>query len=542
MIRGFLSIYSWRYATTIIGLLQKHNYRVRPFLNTYWQTNDFAALSQEVSYGPAGLGGYLRAAMYVGSLAQIALGVLLVAQWHRLQRDGWWAFGAALIISYPVVWAHLIIFGVWLNYLVHPKKIGRAIICKILESQVIRLRRKHHVKVVAVVGSVGKTSTKAAIAKTLQVSKRVVWQEGNYNDRVTVPLIFFNQSLPGLLNIPAWIRVWRNNERTISGDYPYDIVVAELGIDGPGQMQDFAYLNPDVTVVTAITPEHMEYFGTLDAVATEELTALSFSKKALVNIDDTPSMYLKKRTYMSYGMSSQATYYVAKRTSKALDGQKLTIQLGKDHSFSSTVPMLGAQGAKIALAAAATAHILGETNKDIEKGLEQVEPFAGRMRLFKGIKKSTIIDDTYNSSPIATNAALDVLYETKAAQRIAILGSMNELGDYSPEAHHEVGVHCDPKKLDLVITIGHDAEVFLAPIASEQGCTVHSFKSPYKAGAFVKKQLKEGAVVLGKGSQNGVFAEEALKPLLADKKDVEHMVRQSPYWMAAKHGQFPDAR
>jgi UDP-N-acetylmuramoyl-tripeptide--D-alanyl-D-alanine ligase len=542
MMRGFFSIFSWRYPTTMVGLLQKHNYRVRPYLQTYWQTNNFAELGETVSFGTAGLGNPLRIFMYLGSLAQIALGVLLIIQWDRLQRDGWWAFGLALIISYPVVWAHMIVFGVWLNYVVHPKKMGRAIICTMLEGQAIRLRRKHDFKVVAVVGSVGKTSTKAAIAKTLEASKRVIWQEGNYNDRVTVPLVLFNQPLPGLLNVPAWLQIWRNNERVIRSDYPYDIAVVEFGVDGPGQMEDFAYLKPDVTIVTAITPEHMEYFGTLDAVAQEELTALSFSKKTLINTDDTPEQYLKKRTYTSYGLEASATYNVAKRTSKGLDGQKVTFKLGKSHTFTSTIPMLGAQGAKIATAAAATAHLLGETHDDIEKGLKNVEAFAGRMRLFKGIKESVLIDDTYNSSPIATNAALDVLYETKAKQRIAVLGSMNELGDYSPEAHHEVGVHCDPKKVDLVVTIGHDAEVFLAPVAREQGCEVHSFKSPYKAGTFIKKQLKEGAVVLGKGSQNGVFAEETLKMLLADKKDIERMVRQSPYWLAAKRKQFPDAR
>ena len=541
MIRGFFSIFGWRYPTTIIGLLQRHNYRLTPYLKTYWQTNNFAELAGEVSFGPAGLGTILRLAMYVGSLLQIALGVLLIIQWHRLQRDGWWAFGLALIISYPVVWAHMIAIGVWINYLLHPKKIGRAIICQVLESQVIRLRKKHPIKVVAVVGSVGKTSTKAAIAKALQADKRVIWQEGNYNDRVTVPLVFFGQPLPGLLNLPAWFSIWRRNEQTIRTEYPYDVAVIELGIDGPGQMQDFAYLKPDLVVVTAITPEHMEYFGTLDAVASEELHALTFAKKALINVDDTPKHYVPKRGYKTYGLAEAATYRIAKRTSKGLKGQRVTFVLGNDHEFSATIPMLGQQGAKIAAAAAAAAHVLGESHEAIERGLKNVEAFAGRMRLFEGIKGTTIIDDTYNSSPIATKAALDVLYEVKADQRIAILGSMNELGDYSPEAHHEVGAHCNPKKLSLVVTIGHDAEVFLAPIARDQGCEVRSFESPYAAGAFVKKQLKEGAAVLAKGSQNRVFAEESLKSILAHKKDSENFVRQSDYWMRIKRAQFTDA-
>ncbi|MGF7228681.1 MAG: Mur ligase family protein [Candidatus Saccharibacteria bacterium] len=525
----------------IVGLLQSHNYRVAPYVKRYWQTNDFAELRESAPFTPKGLGAPITGVLLVGSLLQIALGILLIVQWHRLHRDGWWAFGLALIISYPIVWAHLIVGIVWLQYLLHPKKIGRALICSMLESQVKRLRAKHSFKVVAVVGGVGKTSTKAAIAKTLEVSQRVRWQTGNYNDRVTVPLVLFDQVLPGLFNLPAWLKIWRHNERIIRGDYPYDVVIVEFGIDGPGQMQEFGYITPDVTVLTALVPEHMEYFGTLDNVASEELLALSFAHKALVNIDDTPARYLKDHTYSSYSLADKATFAVTKRTSKGMDGQQITVTLSKAPAFTVTISLLGEQGAKVALAAAATAHLLGETPDNIEKGLQQVEAFSGRMRLLAGIKNSVLIDDSYNASPIAVNAALDVLYESKASQRIAILGSMNELGDYSPEAHHEVGVHCDPKKLDMVVTIGHDAEVFLAPVATEQGCTVHSFASPYAAGKFVKKHLQGGAVVLAKGSQNRVFAEESLKPLLAKKDDAAQLVRQSEYWLTAKRTQFSDA-
>lgn len=539
-IRSLFSIYQWRLPKTLVALLQHHNYKVVPYVQTFWHTENFSSFGDDIVYRSSIPARLLVGVYRIGVMAQIVLGGWLVYQWYANQQVGWWAFGLALFFSYPLVWAHVLCLMVWLGRLARPKQLGKAILCRILEAQVQRLRERHHFKIVAIAGSVGKTSTKAAVAKTLETSKRVLWQTGNYNDRLTVPLVFFGHTLPGLFNVPAWIKIWVHNARAIRREYPYDVVVIEIGTDGPGQIEAFAYLKPEIVIITAITPEHMEYFGTLSAVADEELTAMDFAKKALVNVDDTPLEYIKDKEFSSYGLSPTATYYASKRKQNGLKGQEMTVYLGKKHRFQVTVPMLGVQGAKIAVAAAATAHLLGESNEDIEKGLKTIEPFAGRMRLFEGIKKSTLIDDTYNASPIAVNAALDVLYTTPAKQRIAILGSMNELGDYSRDAHNEVGVHCDPKKLDIVVTIGADARDYLAPVAEQQGCKVKVCMSPYEAGAYIKKQLKKEAVVLAKGSQNGVFAEEALKELLANKNDSAAFVRQSPYWLDVKRSQFSD--
>jgi hypothetical protein len=88
------------------------------------------------------------------------------------------------------------------------------------------------------------------------------------------------------------------------------------------------------------------------------------------------------------------------------------------------------------------------------------------------------------------------------------------------------------------VTIGQDARDYLAPEAAAAGCTVESFLSPYEAGEFVKSQLKSGAVVLAKGSQNGVFAEEAVKALLKHEQDQIKLVRQSGHWKRIKRSQF----
>ncbi len=420
----------------------------------------------------------------------------------------------------------------------HPKQVGRSVVCAILEWQVRRLRARHDITVVAVVGSIGKTSTKLAIAHSLEVSRRVIYQTGNYNDRVTVPLVFFGHKLPALFNVWAWTKIFFANERTIRLPYFYDVAVLELGTDQPGDIAEFAYVKPDVAVVTAITPEHMEYFKTLDAVAAEELAVCDYSKAVLVNADDTPADYLRDRQVMTYGQQDSRDYFATDYNSHSLDGGQAKLHLPQGLTVDAPVKILGNQGVKIILAAAGAGHMVGLSAEELQKGLQEVKPFAGRMQILPGIKGSTIIDDTYNASPAPVIAGLDVLYAADAPQRIAILGNMNELGDYSQQAHAEVGAYCRPEKLDLVVTIGADAERYLLPEAHRQGCAVHAFSSPYDAGEFVRGQMQPSAVVLAEGSQNRVFAEEALKVLLREPSDAQKLVRQSDYWMSVKRKQF----
>lgn len=420
------------------------------------------------------------------------------------------------------------------------KSKGKKLLCLALEAQVRKLCQRNSLTVIAVAGSVGKTSTKLAIAKVLAGSRRVIYQEGNYNDRLTVPLVLFGQVKPGLFNILAWFRLlWRNSQQ-LKRPYPYDIAVLEFGTDAPGQIKDFAYLKPDITVVTAVAAEHMENFDSIDAVAAEELSVFDFSRQIVVNSDDVAGKYLDGFTYKSYGVHGKPDYEVTQSEEISLNGQKLTFTLPAHRKFHTATHFLGEQGAKIAAAAVACADIHDMPLEDIRSALSQLKPFAGRMQILDGADGSILIDDTYNASPIAVRAALQTLYEVPAKQRIAILGSMNELGETSAAEHKTVGQFCDPKKLALVVTIGSEAEKYLAPAAAAKGCEVKSFMNPYDAGEFVKQKLGVGSVVLAKGSQNGVFAEEALKTLLADKSDESKLVRQSAYWLSVKRRQFGD--
>lgn len=418
------------------------------------------------------------------------------------------------------------------------KKLARHLVLLVLAWQVGRLYKKHGFKVVGVAGSIGKTSTKLAIANVLQQKYRVQYQEGNYNDLITVPLIFFGQPLPSLLNPVAWLRTFVRNESAIKGDYPYDVVVVEVGTDYPGNVVAFGkYLRCDIGVVTAIAPEHMEFFGSIEQVAKEELAIAGFSKQLIINQDLCDQKYTSQLSsqFLTYG--SKSTYYqISNMTSSGFSVLRNAKQWLK---VSAAVEAM-AQRYSIT-AAAAVAEQLGLSDEQILKGAKTIQPVSGRLQRLPGVQGSTIIDDTYNASPDAVIAALDDLYAAKANYKVAVLGSMNELGEYSPEAHNRIGRHCDPQKLDLLVTIGADANDYLAPVAQKQGCQVQTFSSPYAAGGFVKKNLKPGSLILVKGSQNNVFAEEAVKLLLANPADTTKLVRQSQDWLVKKRKRFSDA-
>lgn len=536
MLRRFLNNITAVYGPTgparLIGLYRRSGGPWR-YLTSYWSTQQFAELPVDRScfYRP------VQQLLIIGILGQDVAAVRLFAFGVHGDYVSGVLLGLALVASAPVIWAHILFLLAAIWHLRNFKSAGKNLLCGIFEAQYRELRERNDFTVIAVAGSIGKTSTKLAIAQLLEAAgKKVCYQLGNYNDRLTVPLVVFGQTQPSLYNVFAWARIWRSNRQKLQQAYPYNIVVVELGIDGPGQMDDFAYLRPELAVVTAVSEEHMAFFKTIDVVAREELKVFDFSKQVLVNTDDVDAQYLHYDSYDSYGLTS-GQYRAALMGGLGADGQKLQLDLGGDKT-ETTVHLVGAQGAKAVLAAATIAHMLGIDTDTISTAAADLQPHAGRMQLLSGIKNTLLIDDTYNASPRAVTAALDVLYAADASQRIAILGSMNEMGELSMSLHREVGAYCDSAKLDYVVTIGRDAKSFLAPAAKQAGCNVKSFTDPHKAGAFVAKELKNQAVVLAKGSQNGVFAEEALKPLLNDPADAAKLVRQSAYWLKIKRKQF----
>ncbi len=409
-----------------------------------------------------------------------------------------------------------------------------------LEKYVVKYFKKHpEVKLIVVAGSVGKTSTKRAIATLLAEKYRIAMEEGNHNTHLSAPLAILGIEYPdNVKNIGAWLRVFAAARTRIRRPSTTDIIIQELGTDHPGDIAQFAsYLRPAIAVVTAVAPEHMEFFETIEKVAEEELAAANMADMAIINRDDIDgrfATFLTNGNLTTYGTTAAAEYRFEIDDFTLEDGYKgEVIATGYAEPFLANIKLMGEHSLRPAMAGVAVAAKLGLVPEEIKAGLAKLRAVPGRMNMLRGIEGSLIIDDTYNSSPIAAASALQTLYGIQAPQRIAILGDMRELGASSADEHTRLGQLCDPSLLSWVITVGDDTEAYLAPAARARGCQVKSFKSALEAGAFAHSVMEPGSVVLAKGSQNTIFLEEAVKVLCVMSADDE-LVRQSPRWMEIK--------
>lgn len=413
-------------------------------------------------------------------------------------------------------------------------------VLKYVESYTEKLINTHQPKVIAVTGSVGKTSTKLAIAHTLRSQYQVLVHEGNFNTEFGLPLSLFELEPPEKsTSVLAWLRILRTMRGRIKKEYPYDAVVLEMGADQPGDISRFMrYIRPDIGVVTAVAKVHLEAFGSIDAILDEKWALAQGSNTVVYNNDDKRVRERAANVSGSIGYGLQeATVWTQLHGFDESQGWQGVLH-ANDTEQEVVFPVLGQQSVYSLLAGAAVGIQCGVPLDVAVKRIADWRQPKGRMRLLPGKNGSRIIDDSYNSSPYAAVAALDALYQF-GGRKIAILGSMNELGEYEASGHRLVGKHCD--QLDYLVTIGVAANKHLVAAALESGMDetrVHESNTPYEAGDYVASLLQEGDTVLVKGSQNRVFAEESIKPLLADKQDQALLVRQSRQWVDKKEAQF----
>lgn len=421
----------------------------------------------------------------------------------------------------------------------------KSYIQKRLENYVREYFTKHpEVKLIGVTGSVGKTSTKVAIASVLSEAFRVRLHMGNHNSQISTPLAVLGIDYPkNIRNIFEWLAIFRAAKKRIIDPTDVDVIIQELGSDRIGEVEEFGtYLRPDISVVTAIAAEHMEFFKTIDAVAQEELGVANYSKSALINKDDIEgkwSKYLQNPNINTYGTSGDAEYHFISGGYTAENGFVGLLYAPELHDpMPATINIFGEHMIRPAVAAAAVGLKMGMNTSQLVRGLEKVRALPGRMNKLRGANKTTIVDDTYNSSPLAVKESIRTLYQMNAPQKIVVLGDMNELGATSASEHEELGKMCDPNQLAWVITVGKESEKYLAPAARAKGCQVKSFSDAISAGSFVREVMEPGAVILLKGSEGGIFLEEAVKLLLHSTADESQLVRQSPDWMVRKRNFF----
>jgi len=415
-----------------------------------------------------------------------------------------------------------------------------------LEKYVRRYFEEHpDIKLVTVAGSVGKTSTKLAIATILSQKYRVRLHEGNHNTHLSAPLAILGINFPGNpRNFWQWHKVFKAARKRIkspAGSEP-EVIIQELGTDHPGDIAQFgAYLFADISIITSVTPEHMEFFGTIDAVAQEELDAATYAKIAILNQDDINGeflKYLRNSNFSTYSSNGGANYNFIPNDFSLLEGFGGNIQTPEFGEIPVRAKVFGEHSLRPVTGAVAVAIKLGLNPQEIINGLASLKPVPGRMNFMRGLEDSVLIDDTYNSSPAALTAAIQTLYALSAPSKIAVIGSMNELGESSAMEHQRIGEMLDGVELSWVVTVGEQANKYLAPAARLRGCQVYEAKNAIDAGIFVRKIMEKGALILLKGSQGDVYLEETTKMLLRNQEDEKWLVRQDKNWKKVKHDFF----
>lgn len=397
--------------------------------------------------------------------------------------------------------------------------------------------------VIAVAGSVGKTSSKLMLA-TMLASKRVSYMDDSYNNGIGLYLSVFELKIPSNLRSPlAWLKLLAIALLRFARRGP-EYLILEYGIDGPGDMDDMiGFIRPDIALLTAITPEHMEFLKTLDGVADEETKILKAARQfAVYNSDDVADKYVKDISTKMYTYGSKsandATYKIDTWTSR---GAAITATIN-DTQISATTQFISEPLVRQLVGTALLAKQLGVTKRDITRGLKAATPAASRMRIFNGAHKSTIIDDTTNFSPNAGVEALKALKRLPGKRHIAVLGNMHELGEFADEGFGTVAKEFDD--LDMIMLVGDVSREYFTPLAEARGFVLgedllHS-SDAIDAGNTMRNMLAEDDNVLVKGPFGGWYMEEAVKQMLANSSDARALTRQAPFWQRKKAAHFGD--
>ncbi|HEY4518106.1 MAG TPA: UDP-N-acetylmuramoyl-tripeptide--D-alanyl-D-alanine ligase [Candidatus Paceibacterota bacterium] len=437
----------------------------------------------------------------------------------------------------------------------------KKIIVKILQWEARLLLARYKPHIIGVTGSVGKTSTKDAIAAALSSSLHIRKNEKSYNSEFGVPLTILDlKSTWGgfVTNIFGWsfnilVGLWR---ACTYGLPTSTYFVLEMGADHPGDIASLVkWARPEIGVVTGLggeVPVHVEFFPSVESLVSEKgrlLEALPATGVAVLNRDDARVWDMRELTrarVVSFGTSADANVkadglrvsYDASGKPKGIsfrvdiDGKSIPVRLcgalGKGHMYA-------------ALAALAVANELGVNLLNAVAALEGHKTPPGRLRVLAGINGSTLIDDTYNSSPAAVKVALEVLHELEIAaphfaeasrgKKIAVLGDMMELGEYGEQEHRKVGGWL-PGVADVLVCVGERSK-WVGEEAQKDGFkkeNIYYFADSVSASDFLKTFVKPNDVVLLKASQS-IRLEKATEMLLPEpSRASELLVRQDKEW------------
>jgi len=372
-----------------------------------------------------------------------------------------------------------------------------------LKYWAVRYLKRVKPQIIAITGSVGKTSTKEAVFEVLKVKfgDKIRKTPGNLNTETGVPL-----TILGFTESPQkpweWLPIIFAAPSRSVAEPAFEIMVLEMAADKPGDIKYLtSFIKPNVSILTSIGPSHLEKFGSIEKITEEKinlLRALDEKGVAILNIDDhevRKSSYGGRWKKITYGINKQANLTANNIKTEIVDFEPITNFeiIYEKESFVVFLPVIGSSGNIYAsLAAAATGIYFGLSSKQISEGLKKIKSAKHRMNILRGKNNVVIIDDCYNASPVSLRAALDILKKLTAKRKIAVLGGMKEIGEITDEAHHLLGEYASAI-CDKVVTVGELAKKYQIK---------NHFNLPSEAIKHLLEDLREGDILLIKASRS----------------------------------------
>jgi len=352
-----------------------------------------------------------------------------------------------------------------------------------LQSMASRYRASLPLRVVALTGSTGKTSTKDFLAAVLGEKFRVVKTEGNFNNHIGLPLTMLQASAAD------------------------QIGVFELGMNHPGEIAPLAAMAaPEVGIITNIGTAHMEFMGSREAIALEKgmlAEALPASGHLMLNASDEFCESIARRCLAPTTTTGiERGDLTATLLETGFEGTRFRVRAGKEEAEVS-LPVPGLHMVENALLALAVGRVFGIPLAVAAQGLAKCSLTKGRLER-KTLAGIDFLDDTYNANPDSMRAALRTLAVLPVkGVRIAVLGRMGELGSESERGHQSVGREAAQAGIDALIAVGGDEAGWIAQAARQAGLKeVQHLANPEAAAHWLTQRARPGDLVLVKGSRS----------------------------------------
>ena len=413
-----------------------------------------------------------------------------------------------------------------------------------LKAMAFLILKKYNPRIISITGSVGKTSTKEAVFAVLASKFRVRKNEKNYNNEIGLPLTIIGAE-SGKSSAWGWFLVFLKwlVVLVFPVEYP-EVLILEMGADRPGDIRYLtSFVKSDVGVVTDVSFSHIEFFKSLEGVAKEKMslvTGLEESALSVINTDNSSIAKLKdqvKTRLATFGFGDAADMRATDIFFNYSEEKEIRGLSFKLNYKGTTLPVrlnnvLAKHQIYSALIAAAVGVEFGMNLVEISGLLASFSPPLGRLNLIKGIRHSSIIDDTYNASPVSTIAAIEVLEKISAPRKIAALGDMLELGEETENGHRLVARKFLEAKGNVFLAVGSRMRFATSELEKhnfDRNFIFH-FDGSVEAGKKLQEIIQEGDLVLVKGSQ-GTRMEKAIEEIMAEPQKAEELLcRQNREW------------